>query len=132
MTLFLLIEWVSNRKAEFRGFLWVAYLTLVISQWIGIQTDPGNFVVLFPVVILVLAMIDERWHTGGRVFVILSLLALLVGIWAIFLNTVEYGDQPIQSAVMFFPLPAFLFLTLYWVRWWAVQPPSLWYETLDR
>ena len=132
MALFLLIEWVSNRKADFRGFVWVAFLTLVISQWIGIQTDPGNFVVLFPVVIMVLAMIDERWHVGGRVFVILSLIGLLVGIWAIFLNTVEFGDQPVQSAVMFFPLPAFLFLTLYWVRWWAVQPPNLYYESLDR
>ena len=131
MALFLLIEWVSNRKAEFRGFLCVAYLTMVISQWIGIQTDPGNFVVLFPVLVLVLAMIDERWRVGGRVFVILSLLLLMVGIWAVFLNTIEYGAQPVQSAVMFFPLPAFLFLTLYWVRWWAVQPPSLWYESLE-
>jgi len=46
-------------------------------------------------------------------------------------NTIEFGDQPVQSAVMFFPLPAFLFLTLYWVRWWAVQPPNLWYESLE-
>ena len=131
MALVLLLEWGLNRKSEFRGFLWTAYLTLVISQWIGIQTDPGNFVVLLPVLILVLALLDERWRIGGRVFMAVSLLGLFVGIWAIFLNTIQFGDQPVQSAVMFFPLPAFLLLTLYWVRWWAVQPPSLWYETLD-
>ena len=131
MALVLLLEWGLNRKSEFRGFLWTAYLTLVISQWIGIQTDPGNFVVLLPVLILVLALLDERWRIGGRVFMAVSLLGLFVGIWAIFLNTIQFGDQPVQSTVMFFPLPAFLLLTLYWVRWWAVQPPSLWYETLD-
>jgi hypothetical protein len=131
LAVILLFEWGLNRKAEFRGFLWMAYMTLVISQWIGIQTDPGNFIVLFPVLILVLALLDQRWKGGGRLFVVLSLIGLFVGIWAVFLNTVEYGDQPVQSAVMFFPLPAFLFLTLYWVRWWAVQPRGLWYETLE-
>ncbi len=63
--------------------------------------------------------------------VILSLVALFVGIWAIFLKTVTYGAQPQQSPVMFFPLPAFLLLTLYWVRWWAIEPPAVWYDLLD-
>ena len=58
-------------------------------------------------------------------------LALFAGIWAIFLNTVHYTDQPIQSPIMFFPLPAFLLLMLYWVRWWAVAPPTVWYDLLD-
>jgi hypothetical protein len=131
MAIVLLVEWGLHRKAEFRGFLWTAYLTLAASQWIGIQTDPGNFIVLFPVLILVLSLPDERWRGGGKIFVVLSLIALFVGIWAVFLNTVAYGDQPVQSAVMFFPLPAFLLLTLYWVRWWAIQPSRLWFDSLD-
>lgn len=131
MALLLLIEWWSNRRAEFRGFLWTACLTLVASQWIGIQTDPGNFIILYPAVILVFAVLDERWRTGGRVFVIISMIILAAGIWAIFLATVQSADQPVQSPVMFFPLPAFLLLTLYWVRWWAIEPPTVWYDMLD-
>ncbi len=131
MIFIMLVEWWLNRKSDFRGFLWTAYLTLTVSQWVGIQTDPGNFVVLFPALVLVFALIDERWRTGGRLFVVLSMLILFAGIWLIFLNTVQYVDQPIQSPVMFFPLPAFLLLTLYWVRWWAVKPARLWYETLE-
>lgn len=131
MGLILLIEWFLNRKADFRGFLWTSYLTLTVSQWIGIQTDPGNFVVLMPALIMAFALLDERWRSGGKLFVVFSLLLLFIGIWFIFLNTVEYGDQPVQSALMFFPLPAFLLLLLYWVRWWAVKPPSVWYDTLD-
>jgi hypothetical protein len=70
----------------------------------------------------------ERWHRGAAVASGITLLLLFVGIWAIFLSTVEYGDQPIQSPVMFFPLPFTLFLLLYWVRWWAFHPLGSWME----
>jgi hypothetical protein len=130
--LMLLVEWLANRRADFRGFLWAACFTLAAGQWVGIQTDPGNFIVLFPAILLVFSLLDERWRLGGRVFVIFSLLVLLVAIWAIFLATVnQQAGQPVQSAVMFFPLPAFLLLTLYWVRWWAVQPPTVWFDQLQ-
>jgi hypothetical protein len=131
MAVILLVEWWSNRKADFPGFLWTACLTLMISQWIGIQTDPGNFVVLFPALILVFSLMDDRWRTGGKPFVILSMIILFFGIWAIFLATVQQSDQPIQSPVMFFPLPAYLLVMLYWVRWWAVEPPTVWYDQLE-
>jgi len=133
MVITLLIEWWANRGAEFRGFLWTVCLTLAVAQWIGIQTDPGNFIVLFPAMALVFSQLSDRWKIGGRVFVILCLLALFAGIWALFLNTVQpgQGTQPVQSAVMFFPLPAFLLITLYWVRWWTVQPPTVWYDMLE-
>lgn len=131
MALTLMIEWIANRRADFQGFLWTACLTLTAGQWIGIQTDPGNFVVLFPALVLVFSLLADRWRTFGRVFVILSLIGLFFAIWAIFLATVEQAGQPVQSAVMFFPLPAFLLLTLYWVRWWAVEPPTVWFDQLE-
>ncbi len=126
MTLILIVEWRAGLRAEFRGFLWTALLTLNISQWIGIQTDPGNFVVLFPGMILAFALMYERWRRGAAFVSGTTLLLLFVGIWAIFLSTVEYGDQPIQSPVMFFPLPFVLFILLYWVRWWAFHPLGSW------
>ncbi len=33
--------------------------------------------------------------------------------------------------LMFLPLPAFLIVTLYWVRWWAIRPPRLYVEALQ-
>jgi len=130
--LILMVEWWSNRHTDSRGLLWTASLTLVLGQWIGIQTDPGNFVALFPAILLVFSLLDERWRPGGRIFVIVALLVLFVGLWAIFLNTLEAGSQPIQSPIMFFPLPAFLLITLYWVRWWALQPPALWIDMVSQ
>lgn len=126
----MIVEWVLVIRKEFRWFLWTACLTLVASQWIGIQTDPGNFILLFLPLVLVLAMWVERWGRAGNGVVIFVLLLLFLGPWAIFLRTITYGDQPMQHPVMFFPIPLFLLITLYWVRWWAIRPQRLLVEEL--
>jgi hypothetical protein len=64
---------------------------------------------------------DERWSRAGRFIVMLFLLILLIGLWALFLGTLIKSDQPTQNPVMFFPLPLFMLLCLYWVRWWALR-----------
>jgi hypothetical protein len=124
-------EWILSRKKEFRWFLWTGSLTLVISQWIGIQTDPGNFILLFLPLVLVFSMWEERWGRVGNGVIIIVIALLFVLPWAIFLQTVAYGDQPMQHPVMLFPLPLFLLITLYWVRWWAIQPRQLMVEELQ-
>lgn len=131
VVLVLLVEWWFSRKLEMRGFLWTAGLTLTLSQWIGIQTDPGNFVILFPVLVMCLALMDEHWRGRGNIGIVAILLFLLASLWVLFLNTVQYGDQPVQSPVMFFPLPFFLLVLLYWVRWWAVRPPRPWLDQFN-
>ena len=129
--LILVGEWILSRKKEFRWFLWTGSLTLVISQWIGIQTDPGNFILLFLPLVLVFATWEERWGRVGNGVIIIVMALLFVLPWAIFLQTVAYGDQPMQHPVMLFPLPMFLLITLYWVRWWAIQPRKLMVEELQ-
>jgi len=130
LVLMLLLEWRFALRAEFRHFLWTACLTLTASQWVGIQTDPGNFIILMPALVLVFSVLEERWRRAGHLFALITMLFLFLGIWALFLATVEYGYQPQQSPVMFLPLPAFLLLTLYWVRWWALRVPQVWIDLL--
>ena len=123
MSLVLLLEWRAARKADLRGFIWTAFLTLTVGMWIGIQTDPGNFIVLFPALIFVFGLLAERWKKGSEWVVVGTLAIVLIGLWVIFLKTLTYTDQPIQSPIMFFPLPALTLFLLYWVRWWALTPP---------
>jgi hypothetical protein len=33
-------------------------------------------------------------------------------------------------AALLFPLPLFLIITMYWVRWWAIRPQRLYVEAL--
>jgi hypothetical protein len=50
-------------------------------------------------------------------------------IWVIFIATLEKSYQPIQSPVLFFPLPLILLIILYWIRGWAILPPKLYFDT---
>jgi hypothetical protein len=128
--LILVVEWVLARRKDFRWFLWTASLTLVISQWIGIQTDPGNFILLFFPLVLVFSNWSVRWGRAGNIVISIAILLLFILPWAIFLQTITYGDQPLQHPIMFFPLPLFLLLTMYWVRWWAIKPRRLMVDEL--
>jgi hypothetical protein len=131
LILLLLAEWLATRRKEFRHLLWTASLTLMASQWIGIQTDPGNFVTLFLPLTLIWAVWMERWGRRGWAGVAASMLILFVGLWALFLKTVDSsGGQPQQHPIMFFPLPLFVLIGLYWVRWWAIRPARLLIEKL--
>ena len=124
----LLIEWFFSLRAGFRGFLWASCLTLIGSFWIGIQTDPGNFIVAYPALILIFSLWCERWRRGGELLTVFTMLILFAGIWGIFIYSIEPSYQPIQSPVMFLPLPILIIPLLYWVRWWAIQSHTVWFD----
>lgn len=130
LCILLYFEWRASRKYDFRGFIWVVSFSLLVSQWIGIQTDPGNFIILLLPLILVLSTWEERWGRTGRWVNIANLVLLLVGLWVIFVVTLEPGVQPQQSPLMFLPLPLVLWIGLYWIRYWTVHPTSTWVDQL--
>lgn len=114
-------EWWSGRKAGPLRFLWLAFLTITVSQWIGIQTDPGNFILLYPAMFFCFALIDNRWKKWSNIFTTTFLGIVTAGIWVLFVLTVHKSYQLIQSSYLFLPLPMLVFLLLYWVRWWAIK-----------
>jgi hypothetical protein len=120
----LITFWLISVKSNFRGFLWTACLTLTVSQFFGTDSRPDYLILLFPALMLVLAVIDERWRRRGQVVIGLILALLFAGLWAMALNSgLEDITMRIQPA-MYYPLPIFLILTLFWVRWWAIHPPD--------
>lgn len=125
LTGLLVVEWIAAWGKNYRWFLWSFCITLLATQWIGIQTDPGNFVVLFIPLTLVFAMLEVRYGPGANWVSILLMLLLLVGLWWLFLETLQPGAQPGQHPVMYFPFPLFLFASLYWIRWSTVSEKPL-------
>ena len=124
----LLIEWWTGRVGRFNRFLWTASLTLVVSQWIGIQADPNNFIVFFPVFILILSVWNKRWEGQGTLIVGTILAILFIGLWALVILTINLPYiQQVQKTLLFFPLPVILVIGLYWIKWWVITPVrSLW------
>jgi hypothetical protein len=131
MALILLFEWRASIHSGTKGLLWCACLTLVASQWIGIPTDPGNFIIMFPGLALAFSLLEKRWVRIGNLLTMLSFLFLFVGIWLIFFASLPSGLTSQQSSIMFFPLPGFMLVILYWVRWWAIKPPKLWFDEIS-
>jgi hypothetical protein len=125
----LLLEWWLARKKDFRWFLWTACLTMVISLWIGIPVIPGNFAGLILPLILVSAMLTERWRRGGQWMAVLMAVVLFVWEWSILLNDFT-STQPGMQLNLLIPLPLILIIGLYWVRWWAIKPERLLIEEI--
>jgi hypothetical protein len=126
LTIFLfvltIIEWASTWGKDFTRFLWTVCFTLTVSQWIGITTDPGNFTLLFLPLVLLFSVIKERWPRWGDWFNLVIMVLMFGGLWALFLRTIEYGNQPQQHPIMFVPMPLITLVGLYWARWWFLRP----------
>ncbi len=125
----LLLEWWLALRREFRWFLWTVCLTIVISQWIGIPTIPANLILLLLPLVLVAAMLSERWPRGGAWVATVGCMLLFIWEWWLYYRTVM-GSSPGIQLNLLIPLPLVLLIGLYWVRWWAVKPRSLLVEDL--
>jgi hypothetical protein len=123
--LILIYEAWHARKGGFHHLAWTVTLALTITQWIGIQTDPGNFILLFPALILILAEINQKWEVRGGLAAVTILSVLLVGLWVLFVTTIQRTYQPVQGSVMFLPLPTLCLVGLYWIKWWYIGSKPL-------
>lgn len=115
----LLWGWRATWRQNFEKLVWATSLTLTLSQWSGLTTDPGNYILLFLPLMLVMAQAQLKWEQTASIGISATLVILLIGLWVLFLATLERGDQPLQSPIMFFPLPAVVLLGL-----WITHPTS--------
>ena len=111
ISIVLIREWIRISRESFDAFLPVFCLTLVEAQWLWISTDPGNFILLTLPLALVLKSIDQL--KDGFVWNCILLSVLLIGLWVLFLLTVDYAHGNLQNPIMFFPLPSILIIGLY-------------------
>jgi hypothetical protein len=125
--LYLLVEWVLAWGKDQRHFLWTAAMTMVITNLIAYRTATTNYMMLLPVLFLIFRVWEYRWKGFGSVIVWFTLIIFLVGLWGLFMTTVQ-GNQ--EAPLMFLPLPFFCLIGLWWVRWWAMRPDRLMFDEL--
>ena len=119
---YLIAQWIYAWGKDERRFEWAALMTLVITHLVAYRTATTNYLVLIPALFLIFRVTEQRWKGVGRVFTLAVLLALGVGLWWLFLVSVQ-GN--IEGPIMYLPVPFLCLLGLWWVRWWAVRPPRL-------
>lgn len=122
LLLYLVWEWIVALREDDRWFQWTAALTLVLTNIVAFRTATTNFVVMLPAWCVIFSVWTRRWKQRGALTVLLALLILGVGQWALFMATLTGNDE---SLVMYLPLPLLTLLGLWWVRWWAIRPEKL-------
>jgi hypothetical protein len=105
--------------------LWVACLSLSITPFLGLPTSPENYATLVLPISLFILLVEERWEAGGKAIIFTFLTIVFVGLWFIFLS----AKNPYLA--MYLPAPAIAIIVLYWIRWWATQPPRTWIDTIS-
>ncbi len=120
--IYLAVEWVRAWGKDERWFIWTALLTTVITNMVAIRTATTNYLMMVPILLLTFRLMEQRWKGAGSFVAVLVQLALVVGLWYLFITTVE-GN--IESPWMYLPLPFLCLFALWWVRWWAMRPARL-------
>jgi hypothetical protein len=119
---YLLVEWVLAYKKDDQHFIWTGMITLVVTNLVALRTATTNYVILLPALLLMFRVWIDRWGKLGELMVWGCLTVMGLGLWILFISTVE-GN--VESALMYLPLPFFLLIGLWWIRWWAIKPPRV-------
>lgn len=121
VVLYMLWEWYRSLRKDVPWFQWTAAMTLAITNLISLRTATTNYVVLLVALAVVFRAWEDRW-SGAKLLTWVTLAAILVGLWALFLMTV---DGNIEHPVMYLPLPYLSIAMLLWTRWWTVETTRL-------
>jgi hypothetical protein len=127
--IFLLVEWILALKKDTRRFMWVAFLTLVVTNLITFRVATTGYVMMLPVLFVILKNIEDRWQKVGSIGVWFLVLILGAGGWWMFIATLK-GNQ--ESPLMYIPLPIIYLVGLLWVRWWYLNPPRVMSDEVTR
>lgn len=123
------IESFGAIQAPFRRVLWTACLALAATPLAGLAIFPSNFVVLLPSLILVVALVWERWRRRRFLVVSLIIIVALVVPFALYLRTVIVY-APLYTQILSVLPPVATVLALYWMRWWVVHSPRTWADEI--
>jgi hypothetical protein len=122
-------ESVASTQAHFRRLVWTAALALSAMPLVGLAIFSSNYVVLILPLILIVALVWERWR-GQRFVRIAFLLILAFSVpFLLYLKTLNVYSPLYIDLLSVLP-PVAAILGLYWMRWWAVRTPRTWADQL--
>ncbi|MCC6299742.1 MAG: DUF2029 domain-containing protein [Anaerolineales bacterium] len=121
------LEWLGALRANFRRIVWVALLSLAVTPLLGFAIFPSNHVVLLPALILVIALVWERWYHRH---IVASALALASAFIVPFVVNILYvtTTKRLYSDMSTLLPPVAAIVALYWMRWQVVRASRPWIE----
>jgi hypothetical protein len=127
--LIVFVEWVGAVNAHFRRIVWVASLSLAATPLMGFAIFPSNHVVLLLPFILIVTLVWERWQRRRVAYSILILLLILAVPFGLYIRSVYIYDPLILDLMAALP-PIAAIAGLYWMRWWVLRSPRIWFDQI--
>jgi hypothetical protein len=125
----LFVEWVGAVESHFRRVVWATSLSLAVTPFMGLPIFPANQVVLILPFILILSLVWERWQRRRVLFSMLIFLPVLIVPIGFYVRSVYIYDPLVTDLMSVLPSLAAI-LGLYWMRWWAVRSPRIWFDRI--
>ncbi len=127
--LLMVVEWFLARRQDLRHLIWASALTLAMTPLLGMRTLPAGQSALLFSLTLVVFLAGQRWGRLRRRWLPYGLiLALFLGFWLVIGRLFTTGNWPALQAWLFWGLPIFSLVGLYWLRWYAFRLPPTWLE----
>lgn len=127
--LLLAVEWSLARRQDLRHLLWVSALTLAMTPLLGMRTSLAGQTALLFALTLIVFLAGQRWGHLHRPWLPYGLmLTVFLGFWLVIGRLSATGDWQALQAWLFWGLPVFSIVGLYWLRWYAFRLPPIWLE----
>jgi hypothetical protein len=123
LAILLFLEWWDSVDSHFRQVVWAAALSLAATPLIGLPIFSSNHVVLILPLILILALVWERWPRQRTLRVLLLFLLVLLVPYSLYYRVVSVYDPLVLDLITILP-PVAAILGLYWMRWWVLRSPN--------
>jgi hypothetical protein len=125
----LCLEALRAIDGHFRHIAWVAFLALALNPILGFAIFPTNHIVLLPAVVLILALVWERWTNIRALLSTLLLILVFIFSHGLYYQSSIAPERLYSDLLKILP-PILATLGLYWMRWWAIRPPRIWADEI--
>jgi hypothetical protein len=99
-------------RGTWEQMLWMLGLLLLLTNFFTPRIATTNFLLLLPWALWGFRKMQAAWKRTGAWAVLATQIGSMVGLWALFLTTVQ-GD--FEQAPVYFPFPAAMMLLLIWL-----------------
>jgi hypothetical protein len=124
------LESLASTQTHFRRLVWTAALALSAMPLVGLAIFPSNYTVLILPLILIVALVWERWARQRFVRIAFLLILTFSVPFLLYLKTLDVYSPLYIDLLSVLP-PVAAILGLYWMRWWAVRTPRIWADQFD-
>ena len=121
-------EWAGARGADSHRFIWAICLTFTATPLLGFRVEMDQLLFLTLPVILIVVVSRERWSKFGNGAAFLLVLFYFGVPWLLYTQGAPQWIGLPDGEILFLFWPLFVFIGLYWVRWWTLRPPRTWLD----